>query len=1116
MSEPDTPPPPAGDDPAAVLALIGAEMALRLRRGESPDVEDYCRRFPALAGPIRERWALALAGSEHESPATVAPGGKGAEAILAAVGRAGLVEPEQLRQLAHELAGRQLDAQQLGRELMHRGWATAFQLNQLFQGRETALHVGPYLLLARLGAGGMGQVFKARHRRLGRIVALKLIHPQYLGDPGAAKRFLREVRSLSRLDHPHIVRALDAGEADGRLYLVMEYVEGTDLAQLVNHRGALPLNLACECARQSALALQHAHENGLVHRDIKPSNLLLAGDGTVRLLDLGLARPGATDESDAGTTLTDTGMMMGTPDYVAPEQILDSKRVDIRADLYSLGCTLYHLLTGRPPFAGGTAGQKLVQQQTEEPEAIAALRPEVPAALVAVVQKLMAKKPDQRYQTPAELAAVLDHLLRTGKLRGGPFAGLAGWAGVVPASWLGRPRPSWQGRRLLAALVVAVLLVGSAGLVLWLWPAPQSVPIGKAKEEQVRPPLSPLDDLAFEKIVAREREGTLLKPETVQVLGTHQGQHGSFVRCLAFHPDGKRAFSGGSDGVIRVWDTATMFPRLALCRRAGVLSVAVVREPDGKLVLCASDVSRALARWDAQDAQTLRPLGESRLGRPFQCISPDGRHGLWAHAGQTPCLFDFRAERELKRFPDPLPANKHGGCAFTADGKRTLVAVKAGQFAMLETATGKELWRFHGARGVVAGLAMTSDCKRVLSIDEAGSASLWDATANLIIGQFFAEDGSTYFKVTLSADGRRAALLSRFGTVEVWDLEDQRKLRALKIGANTAALTADGRRALTGDSTGRVRLWDLERGKELCSRPDSTGEAYCVALSPDGRLALSGHHERAILHNVTSGEVVKTFAEKGVRIQSVAFSADGSRFAYGAASMLRLYRTTETAKPRWSKQTDSPLIRALVFSQDGRRLFSGGGNESVADQKAGAILAWDTETGKAARPLTGHLPAVRALALSPDGTQLLSGGGGTANRDCTVRLWDLPGRKERKRFQGHKTPVTSVAFAPDGKHAVSVSYQQTILWDLTAPPAKAGRPLGKGGGQAVIFVGGRWVVSSAADTRLVAWTPDGEMTAARALPYQVNGLAPSADDRHLATANGNGTVYILRLPLHGR
>jgi tRNA A-37 threonylcarbamoyl transferase component Bud32 len=556
MSEPDTPPPPAGDDPVAVLALIGAEIVLRLKRGEKPDLEDYCHRFPELAGPIRERWALALAGSEHESPATVVPVLPGAEAILAAVGRVGLIEAEQLRQLAQELAGRQLDAQQLGRELIQRGLLTAFQLNQLFQGKEKALRIGPYRLLERLGAGGMGAVFKARHRKLGRLVALKLIHPLYVGDRAAAKRFLREMQSLSRLDHPNIVRALDAGEDNGRLYLVMEFVEGTDLATLVKDKGALPLALACDCARQSALALQHAHEQGLVHRDVKPGNLLLAGDGTVKLLDLGLARLGAPDEADAATSLTDTGMLMGTPDYVAPEQILDSKRVDIRADLYSLGCTLYHLLTGRPPFAGGTAGQKLMQHQMVEPPAMATLRPEVPVALVAVVQKLMAKEPTERYQSPAEVAAVLDHLLRTGKLGGGPFAGVAGLVGVTPGSWLGRARPSWQGRRLLAAVVVAVLLLGSAGLALWLWPRPPQ-PSYSQPEEPPRP-LSPLDDLAFKKIRAEERLGTGLLPETVQVLGTHQGQHGNLVRCVAFHPDGKHAFTGGSDGVVRVWDTATM------------------------------------------------------------------------------------------------------------------------------------------------------------------------------------------------------------------------------------------------------------------------------------------------------------------------------------------------------------------------------------------------------------------------------------------------------------------------------------------------------------------------------------------------------------------------------
>jgi serine/threonine protein kinase/WD40 repeat protein len=1046
-------------------------------------------------------------------------------ALVEAIARLGLIEPERLRQLSQELAGQPLDAHQLGRDLMKRGLLTAFQVNHLLQGHEQPLVVGPYQLLARLGEGGMGQVFKARHSRLGRVVALKLISPQHLGDHDAARRFRREVRSLSRLDHPNIVRAIDADEDDGRLYLVMELVEGTDLSRRVKEKGALPIGLACDCIRQAALALQHASEQGMVHRDIKPSNLLLGADGTIKVLDLGLARRGEADtgDSSSSTSLTDTGMTVGTPDYVAPEQITDSKCPDIRADLYSLGCTFYHLLTGRPPFAGGTLGLKLLRHQTEEPEPIAALRPEVPAALVAVVQKLMAKKPEERYQSPAEVAAVLDHLLRTGKWAGGAFAGLGDWT-ATPVSWLRRAQPSWQGRRLLAALAVAVLLFSSAALAVWLWPRPRPAPSGPAREQHVRPAPSSLEELAFEKIPDQERLGTGLLEETVQVLGSHQGMHGSLVWCLAFHPDGRRAFSIGGEGVIRVWDTDTMRQQAALTLGNTVQALAVIREPGGEPVLCVRDRSGGVTRWDAQ---TLKSLGRSVSAKIVQssCFSPDGRYGLSAYAGQHARLFDLRRETELKRFPDTLPADREGGGTFTADGKRALVAVKKGQFSLLETATGKELWRFHGARGLVTRLAMTPDYKHVLSVDEAGHAWLWEVATNRVVHRFVPEKGNGFCDLALSADGRFAVLLCVLGNLKVCDLLDPRhQLRSVgqpDIGnpAYVLALRSDGRRALTGGAYGRLRLWDLERGKELCPCPDNVAEARCVALSPNGRLALSGHASRATLHDVVSGQVVHTIPEKGVWIQSVAFSPDGRRFAYGSmhGGKVHLCRT-DTAEVLWSQPAHSGCVRALVFSGDGSRLYSGGGNESLPTPslEEGTIRVWNTATGQPAGTLPGHTTAVRCLALSPDGTRLLSGAGDNKNRrDFTVRLWDLDSSKVLKRFAGHTAALTGVAFAPDGERAVSVSLHQTILWDLEAPPDKAGRPL-RTSGYAVAFVSKRQVVEAGRTNCFHVCDLEGGTVSNRPVPHLVNGLALTKDGRYLATANSNGTVYILRLPLRGR
>jgi serine/threonine protein kinase len=332
-----------------------------------------------------------------------------------------LLEPGQLDALNH-LAANFPDPRALAAELVRRGWLTPYQVNQLFGGQGDQLLLGSYVLLERLGEGGMGEVFKARNWKLGQIVALKVIRKERMANADAVRRFQREIRAAAKLNHPNIVRAYDADEVAGNHLLVIEYVDGTDLAKLVKQRGPLPAAEACDYIRQTALGLQHAFENGMVHRDIKPSNLLLSGGKTavdrspltthqIKILDMGLARLSNFSElSDTTSIMTKDGVMMGTPDYVAPEQARDAHSADIRADLYSLGCTFYFLLTSRVPFQGGTMTAKLLRHQLEEVVPLEQLRPELPPILSAIVRKLLAKPPEDRYQTPDELAGALSQL----------------------------------------------------------------------------------------------------------------------------------------------------------------------------------------------------------------------------------------------------------------------------------------------------------------------------------------------------------------------------------------------------------------------------------------------------------------------------------------------------------------------------------------------------------------------------------------------------------------------------------------------------------------------------------------------------------------------------------
>jgi tRNA A-37 threonylcarbamoyl transferase component Bud32 len=262
-----------------------------------------------------------------------------------------------------------------------------------------------YRLLWPLGAGGMGSVWLAEHRVMGRRVALKVIRPEHLARPGAAERFRREAHAAARLQHPGIVAAHDAEQAGGLHFLVMEYVEGVSLAEHLARAGPLPVAEACRIARDAALALQHAHERGMVHRDVKPHNLMLTPDGRAKVLDFGLAAFAAGEGPDRG--LTAANMVVGTPDYIAPEQAENPRAADGRSDVYSLGCTLYQMLTGRVPFPGDSALAKLDAHRGRGPAPVRALRPDVPARLAAVVAKMMAKRPQDRYPSAADAARAL-------------------------------------------------------------------------------------------------------------------------------------------------------------------------------------------------------------------------------------------------------------------------------------------------------------------------------------------------------------------------------------------------------------------------------------------------------------------------------------------------------------------------------------------------------------------------------------------------------------------------------------------------------------------------------------------------------------------------------------
>ncbi len=345
-----------------------------------------------------------------------------AEQLIELIKKSGLVAAAELDEhlRRRRAAALTLTPVELADALVRDDVLTLFQARQLLQGRHKNFVLsGKYKILQPLGAGGMGQVFLCEHAVMHRQVAIKMLPPALASDPAAVARFHREVRAVARLAHPNIVTAHDADRDGSHFFLVMEYIDGQTLHHLVKRGGAVPPHEAAHYVRQAALGLQHAHEHGLVHRDIKPRNLLVDRAGAVKVLDLGLARF-FHDESDDLSRRQESSPL-GTTDYMAPEQALDSHTADIRADIYSLGATFYYLLAGHSPFQGMSTMEKILSHQTRQPRPIRDLRPEVPAGMAAVLERMMAKDPGQRYQVPADVASALAPYVRSAPPRPGPL-----------------------------------------------------------------------------------------------------------------------------------------------------------------------------------------------------------------------------------------------------------------------------------------------------------------------------------------------------------------------------------------------------------------------------------------------------------------------------------------------------------------------------------------------------------------------------------------------------------------------------------------------------------------------------------------------------------------------
>jgi serine/threonine protein kinase len=698
-----------------------------------------------------------------------------------------LLEIDQLERLRTKPAVLDQPAEELAATLIEDGLLTKYQTDQVLSGLGHRLVLGPYRLMQPIGGGGMGQVYKAFQVRLNRPVAVKVIAPHLqAADPQVVRRFQREAQAVARLQHPNIVVIYDSDRAGDTYYIAMEYVEGTDLARRVKQSGPLPVPDALEFVRQAALGLQHAHEAGLVHRDIKPHNLLLttatpAGArsgtfrrpgsmnfttppsvGVVKILDLGLVRCDHTDAEVSYTPLTNLNAVMGTPDYIAPEQARDPRAVDTRADIYSLGCTLYFLLTGRPPFPGGGTVEKLLAHQLDEPMSIETIRPEVGPAVLALARKMMAKRPEDRYQQPQDVADAIENLL----------------AGPAPA----------HGHALTHA-VPDVLANADTGCDLVA--ASNSTLTNKDSNGMIR---------------TRARKRAVL-----------QG-HQACLSALGFSPDGQLLATGALDETVRVWDVGASRPtELASWRGTQLTAVNVFAYlPGGTgLLVGSATLDGRIWRWYWDEPNHRGQLVQVDANSVDSIALQAGGDLVAAANGKAVWVWRTGGDQFKRRSLLKSPRATVKAVALPPDGKTIAAGCEDGVLTVWEFGrfwdTQKHAWTGH--EGAVTALTYSPDGLLLATGGLDHVVHLWDVRGEQPHAKATLSwcDGVIRQLAFLDA-GRQLLAISDRGQVLLWDAASGGKVREWQLEPKLISRLAVSSTGLlaAGGSDGRVTLYDLD------------------------------------------------------------------------------------------------------------------------------------------------------------------------------------------------------------------------------------------------------------------------------------------------------------------
>jgi WD40 repeat protein/tetratricopeptide (TPR) repeat protein len=1008
--------------------------------------------------------------------------------------------------------------------------------------------LGDYELLEELGRGSMGVVYKAHQRSANRLVALKVIRADRLEDVSPEQhkewleRFRTEAQAAARIEHEHVVTVHEVGESAGQLYYSMRYVEGKSLADLLGD-GPLPGRGAAAYLEAVARAVHHAHTCGILHRDLKPRNLLVDKSERPHVADFGLAKCLALT-GEAG--LTHAGVLLGTPSYVSPEQAQDAAHATAQSDVYSLGATLYAVLTGRPPFQGATVAQTLHQVLHQEPVAPRQLNPAIDRDLETIALKCLHKEPGRRYSSAAALAADLRRYLDGRPIQARPV-------GLVARSWRWcRRNPAVAG--LLAAVAVAV--VAGTGTAWYLAvdalrekgradaktteaednaeraqaKAQEALDNEKKAQDNAAETRRRIGELCVSNGVRLADEGDLFgallwfAEPMVQDAGNPQAQamarfrlaaywrhaprptltqvlfHNGVVRHAEFSPDGRWVVTACSDTTARVWEVATGGPvSLPLKHQGAVLHAAF--SPDGRRVVTLSrDRNNSLEPrvWDAATGQLVSPPLKHQGNVLHPAFSPDGCRVVTASRDGSARVWDAATGQPLG--PPLIHQDRVVYAAFSPDGRRVVTASRDGSAQVWEAATGQPLSPPLMHQVVYA--AFSPDGRRVVTASRDGSARVWEVATGQPLSPPLRHQGRVS-QASFSPDGRQVVTASDDKTARVWDAATGQPLcPPLKHQGNVfhATLSPDSHRVVTASADNTARVWEAATGQPLSPPLNHRGPVWDVAFSPDGRRVVTASNDGTVrVWEAATRERVSLPLKQQGAVMHAAFSPDGRWVVTASNDGTARVWEVATGQPLCPPLKHQAPVRDASFSPDGRRVIT-----ASYDQTA---RVWVAATGQPASPPLKHHGEVLHASFSPDGRWVV-----TASADGSARVWEPATGQAVSPPLKHDSYVAHATFSPDGRRVVTASQDNSArVWE-----AATGQPLSpplKHQGEVVdaaFSPDGRRVVTASNDNTARVWEVATGQPISAPLRHQLNVYyaAFSPDGRRVVTASRDGSARV--------